>query len=364
MWPESAEKTTLKTGLTTGTCATACTVSAARVLLEKRTVQHCEVTLPKGKLVSLNIIDCKPLSNNTATAATIKDAGDDPDVTHGATVFAEVTLTQCNDITLTAAEGVGKVTRQGLALAVGEPAINPVPRQMIIAHLEAIKHSTGYTGGFSVAIGIKNGVEIAKKTMNARLGIIGGLSILGTTGIVRPFSCAAYIASIHQGVDVARANNIQYMAACTGNLSEQFATEQFGLTDIALLEMGDFAGAVFKYLKRHPIEKLSIVGGFGKISKLAQGHTDLHSKKSAIDFNFLALCAGELGANQQIQTSIQQANTSIEALALAKPYPLANLICLKAQSVAKNKVGRKTHIEVWCVDRQGNGIGSDRPQQS
>ncbi|MBF3275353.1 cobalt-precorrin-5B (C(1))-methyltransferase, partial [Pseudomonas aeruginosa] len=146
--------------------------------------------------------------------------------------------------------------------------INPVPRQMIERHLAQLAAERGYAGGFEVAIGVEGGAELALKTMNPRLGILGGLSILGTSGIVRPFSCSAYIASIHQGIDVARANGVRHIAACTGNASEDAMRRRYALPEIALIEMGDFAGAVLKHLRRAPVEKLSLCGGFGKISKL------------------------------------------------------------------------------------------------
>ncbi len=228
MWPESDEKPKkLRSGLTTGCCATACCVAAAQALLaqkelakkesaqEKSTqkfekqpaafTKEASVELPKGKIVSLKISDYY-LTKNKAMAATIKDAGDDPDVTHGATVFVELTLIDEEKIEFQAAQGVGKVTRDGLSLAVGEPAINPVPRKMMTQHLLQVSEEFAYSGGFRVEVGVKNGEALALKTMNPRLGIVGGLSVLGTTGIVRPFSCSAYIASIHQGIDVAKAN--------------------------------------------------------------------------------------------------------------------------------------------------------------
>jgi len=356
MWPESAQQP-LRTGLTTGTCATACAIAAARLLLGQPRTTHCEVTLPKGQHVTLDLCECQLMAPNIGYAATIKDAGDDPDVTHGATIFASVTLIPEAHITFVAATGVGTVTRAGLALAIGEPAINPTPRRMIRLHLEAIKSAAQYTGGFCVAIGIHNGASIATKTMNPRLGIVGGLSILGTTGIVRPFSCAAYIASIHQGIDVARANGVQHMAACTGNLSEQYAQRTWQLEDMALLEMGDFVGAVLKYAKHHPVPRLSLVGGFGKISKLACGHKDLHSRKCSIDFAFLADCAAQLGAPEACQTAIEQANTSLEALSLAPDYALADKVCESAWRVVNRLVQADMQVDVWAVDRQGHCIG-------
>lgn len=186
---------------------------------------------------------------------------------------------------------------------------------MIERHLAQLAAERGYAGGFEVAIGVEGGAELALKTMNPRLGILGGLSILGTSGIVRPFSCSAYIASIHQGIDVARANGVRHIAACTGNASEDAMRRRYGLPEIALIEMGDFAGAVLKHLRKAPVEKLSLCGGFGKISKLAGGHLDPHSRHSSIDLPQLAGWAAALGASAALQDCMRAANTSQQALA-------------------------------------------------
>ena len=355
MSKDSKPKKKLRYGYTTGACATATSLAAARLLFDnKQDIRTINITLPKGQNVQFAIENCQ-LTATGATASTQKDAGDDPDVTHQAIIFSEVTLIPTADISFHAGEGVGTITRKGLPLAVGEPAINPVPRQMIREHLQQLAQQYHYQGGFSVTIGIKNGVELAKKTLNARLGIIGGLSILGTTGIVRPFSCSAYIASIQRAIDVAKANQIQHIAACTGSNSEAMIQQYYGLEDIALIEMGDFVGAVLKYLKRQPIAKLSIVGGFGKISKLAAGHIDLHSKKSSIDFDFLAnLSAGD----NALKEKIRQCNTSIEAWQLCQQagIDLADRVCQYALQTAKQYLPDHIDVEVWAINRNKQAI--------
>jgi cobalt-precorrin-5B (C1)-methyltransferase len=365
MWPESPEESKpLRSGLTTGCCATACCVAAAhRLLVEDAEQSRVSVTLPRGKIVELDICD-QQRRGNTVTAATIKDAGDDPDVTHGARVFVSVQLIPKPGITFIAEQGVGTVTREGLMLAVGEAAINPVPRQMMSEHLSDIAQRVGYNGGFTVSVGVENGEQLALKTMNPRLGILGGLSILGTTGIVRPFSCSAYIASIHQGIDVAKANGVDHIAATTGSTSEAAIRAHYQLPDIALIEMGDFVGAVLKYLKKQPdkkplVRKLSICGGFGKISKLANGHLDLHSRVSSIDFEHLASLAKSIGAEPELVTKITAANTSIEAykLCLQAGLNLAEPICRAAYNKARSIVPEAVELEVWVTDRQGNLLG-------
>lgn len=357
MWQESSEGSKpLRTGLTTGTCATACVVAAAEYLLANHQPNTISVTLPKGKTVELCVsID---MTEPSVIASTVKDAGDDPDVTHGARVFVELKLLPQKNISFSAAKGVGTVTRDGLLLSVGEPAINPVPRQMMADNLSHCAEKYQYEGGFAIAIGVENGETIAQKTMNPRLGILGGLSILGTSGIVRPFSCAAWIASIYQGIDVAHANGILHIAASTGNSSEQAIKAKYQLDDMALIEMGDFAGAVLKYLKKVPMKKLSLCGGFGKITKLANGHMDLNSRVSSIDFPQMAQLAKQLGACDELQAQIINANTSIEAYQLCKQQgiDLATAICDKALSVVRNIVPETIDIEVFVINRQGEFI--------
>ena len=348
----------LRSGLTTGSCATATSLAAARLLLSGIRHDAVEITLPKGKIVQMRLEFCR-LIDDGAEAGTLKDAGDDPDVTHGALLYSQVRLIAEQGIHFVAGQGVGTVTRPGLVLAVGEPAINPVPRKMITEHLQQLAAEHHYSGGFEVTVNVQNGAALALKTMNPRLGILGGLSILGTSGIVRPFSCAAYIASIHQGIDVAKTNGYLHIAACTGNTSEDTMRRVFNLPEIALIEMGDFVGAVLKHLRKVPVDKLSICGGFGKISKLAAGHMDLHSRHSSIDLPQLAKWAAALGADNQLQEAIGQANTSQQALAMtsAAGIALGDTVCQHALNFARSVVPAQVQVEVFAIDRQGAIVG-------
>ncbi len=360
MREETAERAApLRSGYTTGSCATATALAAARLLLTGQAGDASEIVLPKGQRVALRLERCVVTGPGRAEAATVKDAGDDPDVTHGAVVFARVTLASEPGVRFHAAPGVGTVTRPGLTLPVGEPAINPVPRRMIAGHLDELAAAHAYAGGFEVAIGVEGGEALALKTMNPRLGIVGGLSILGTTGIVRPFSCSAYIASIHQGIDVARANGVAHIAACTGNASEDAMRAHYALPGIAMIEMGDFAGAVLKHLRRAPVARVSLCGGFGKFSKLAAGHLDLHSRHSGIDLPQLAGWAAEAGASPALQQAILAANTSQQALAAAHAagVPLGDTVCAHALAVARDIVPAGVAVEVFAIDRQGGFVG-------
>ena len=364
MWPESSESPKpLRSGLTTGACATACCVAAARALFAGKQPATVEVNLPAkgntpGKQVEMVIEQYRALENGIRTS-TIKDAGDDPDVTHGSTVFVELRLTESPGVVFKAAPGVGTVTREGLMLAVGEPAINPVPRKMMTEHLTNAAYTYGYEGGFEVSVGVEGGDQIALKTMNAKLGIVGGLSILGTTGIVRPYSCSAYIASIHQGIDVAYTNGMDHIAATTGSTSEAAIKTQYDLPEMALIEMGDFVGAVLKHLKKSPVAKLTICGGFGKISKLAKGHMDLNSRASSIDLDHLAKMAADAGADEVLQEHVRQSNTSVQALKACQAacVDLAAEVCREAWVQAHKVMPDKVGLEIWAVDRKGNFVG-------
>ena len=229
------------------------------------------------------------LGADFARAGIVKDAGDDPDVTHGALIVATVRLAPPGaGVSFKAGEGVGTVTRPGLPLPVGEPAINPAPRAMIRANLEEVATRLGAGVDAIVEISVPGGERIAERTANGRLGILGGLSILGTTGIVIPYSCSAWIHSIHRGVDVARASGCAHIGAATGETSEAAIRALYGLPDHALIEMGDFVGGLLKYLREHPVPRLTIAGGPAKMTKLAEGKLDLHSKRGAVDLAALA----------------------------------------------------------------------------
>lgn len=360
MRDETAEQPApLRSGLTTGTCATATSLAAARLLLLGESLDAVDIVLPKGKQVTLRLEFCRLLDEG-AEAGTIKDAGDDPDVTHGALLFSRVRLLPAPGVIFVAGEGVGTVTRPGLVLGVGEPAVNPVPRRMMSEHLTRLAAECGYRGGFEITLNVKDGAALALKTMNPRLGILGGLSILGTSGIVRPFSCAAYIASIHQGIDVASTNGYDHIAACTGNASEDTMRRVYQIPDIALIEMGDFVGAVLKHLRKVPVAKLSLCGGFGKISKLAAGHMDLHSRHSSIDLPQLAQWAAAIGADDTLQKAIRGANTSQQALAMASAAGIAlgDEVCRHARAFACSVVPASVQVEVFAIDRQGGIVGT------
>ena len=336
----------LRRGWTTGACATAAVKAAFAALKTGVFPDPVTITLPKGETPSFPLA-LEERGEGWARAGIIKDAGDDPDVTHGCMVIA--TLREGGQgIRFKAGNGVGMVTRAGLPIAPGEPAINPVPRQMMAAVIAELGG-----GDVEIEISIPNGEELALKTWNPRLGIIGGLSILGTTGIVHPFSCAAWIASIHRGVDVARAMGLRHVAGCTGSTSEDAVRAHYGLPLEAMLDMGDFAGGLLKYLRDHSVAKVTIGGGFGKMVKLAQGALDLHSGRSQVDMAWLADLAPEFD-----RTAMLAANTSQQVLEMSEGLELANKVA-RAALLSVNGVlrGAPVAADIMVVGRDGSIIG-------
>ena len=331
----------LRRGWTTGACAAAAAKSAASALVGQGFLDPVTITLPKGETPSFELAESFE-GDSWAEAGIIKDAGDDPDVTHGALIRTRVSRGIAGQgLRFIAGEGVGTVTKPGLPLAVGEPAINPVQRLMIDQAIADVSD----TMDLDVTVSIENGAEIAKQTWNGRLGIVGGLSVLGTTGIVRPFSCSAWIASIHRGIDVAVATGRKHVIAATGSTSEATARGLYGLSEEDCLDMGDFVGGTLKYLRKHPIARLTLAGGIGKFTKLAQGATDLHSGRSQVDFAALEAMGFE-GAGR--------ANTALEAYEIIGPE-LARSMAKYAQMQALTMLqGAPVEVEVIIVDRAGN----------
>jgi cobalt-precorrin-5B (C1)-methyltransferase len=348
----------LRRGWTTGACATAAAKAACVALFTNAFPDPVEITLPRGGRVSFALAETSR-DATSATAGVVKDAGDDPDVTHGALV--RVTIRQGpagSGIVFRAGPGVGMVTRPGLPIPPGEPAINPVPRQMIRTAL--VEASLEADPDLEVEISIPDGEAISKNTLNPRLGIVGGLSILGTTGIVIPFSCAAWIDSIHRGIDVARAIGLEHIAGATGRLSEAAVQKLHGLQEVALIDMGDFVGGMLKYLRTHPVSHVTIAGGVAKMTKLAQGRLDLHSKRGEVDLFAVAALAERVGGSPVLARRIAAANTVAEAFVLAagEGIALGDAVAILAwQTASEVLAGSAVALEIVLFDRAGVLVG-------
>ena len=341
----------LRRGWTTGACATAATKSALSALLTGHFEDPVTIVLPAGQTPAFALAH-EARGDEFAEAGIVKDAGDDPDVTHGALILVRIAPgAPGSGVTFHAGSGVGTVTKPGLPIPPGEPAINPVPRQMMRQVVEALCSAHAVAPDYAVTVSVRDGAKLAEKTWNPRLGIVGGLSILGTTGIVIPYSCAAWIASIQRGVDVARAVGLTHVVGATGDASEKAARRKLGLPEEAYLDMGEFVGGLLKYLKRHPVERVTIAGGFAKMVKLAQGAMDLHSARGTVDFAALAELAPAV-----LRDRVRAASTANEVLALAGA-PLAAKIAQRARDEAQGIVGEGARVDVLVVDRSGTIVG-------
>jgi cobalt-precorrin-5B (C1)-methyltransferase len=310
-----AARADLRSGWTTGTCAAAAAKAAAAALVSGRVQERVEVGLPAGgRRVGFDVASCR-VGDGVAEAVVVKDAGDDPDVTHGAHLTALVTLEAEPGVRVDGGEGVGRVTRPGLGLEIGGPAINPVPRRQIAA---AVAEAVDLTAsGVRVVVSVPGGERMARKTTNPRLGIVGGISILGTTGIVRPFSTAAWRASVEQAVDVIAALGIDTVVLSTGGRTEQAAMRLHpALDQVCFVEVGDFTGHALKRAVARGLARCVFVGMAGKLAKLGAGVLMTHWTRSKVDPGLLACLTAEAGGAADLVDAVGRANTARHAYEL------------------------------------------------
>jgi cobalt-precorrin-5B (C1)-methyltransferase len=359
---EKKRKGTLRTGYTTGTTATAATKGALYALINGKPVEEVAVSLPKGKMATLKIAWTKSESNGKVTCAAIKDGGDDPDATHGAEICSTVSFSEnATKIYIDGGKGVGRVTKPGLGLEIGKAAINPTPLQMLE---QAIREVAGHqleNQGVDVVISVPNGEEIAKKTDNPRLGILGGISILGTTGLVLPYSTASFAASIRQGLDVATAMGADTVVLTTGGRSEDFVREIFKLPDHCFIQMGDFAGYSIKQCANNTAIRQVIIAGFiGKLTKMAMGVKQTHVAGSHIDMEFMARLAAECEAPQNVIEEIRSANTARHVSEIIKKNNIVSyydLLCRRVFEQMHDYARGQLQIEVVLFEFDGKVIG-------
>jgi cobalt-precorrin-5B (C1)-methyltransferase len=363
----------LRTGFTTGANACAAACAATRVLvgmgldpwegrLPELTADRYDtvagsirITLPNGDAVRFPVRVAE-VRGCTGYAAVIKDGGDDPDCTHRAEHWAEVRLRDDGAVELHGGAGVGRVTKPGLGLPVGGPAINDVPRQNIAE--EVIKLAPG---GADVTVGITDGEELAKRTLNARLGILGGLSVLGTTGIVHPYSTAAFRASVAQGIEVARKLGAEQVVLTTGGRSERFAMELLPeLPEPAFVQMGDFCGYALRHAVGVGMQRATIVGMIGKLSKMADGRTMTHAAASEVNTALLAELARGVGADEALCDAIAVANTGRHVQELVTAAGLGGFfdaLCERVSVVLAAHLDAAIHLDVFLVDFTGPALG-------
>lgn len=349
----------LRTGFTTGACAAAAAKAATRCLVKGVMLSEIETTLPNRTRVTFALARCERM-NRRAICSIIKDAGDDPDCTHGAELTAEVELRAEPGIEIRGGLGVATVTKTGLGLEIGGPAINPVPRRNITEMVGEELAGASY-GGAVVTISVPGGEEMAKKTTNARLGLLGGISILGTTGIVRPYSTAAFKSSVMQEIDVAEAGGLRELVLTTGGKSEQYAMALYPqLPEQAFIQVGDFIGVGIKQCAKRGIARAIIVGMMGKLSKMANGKMQTHAAGSEVDMEFLASLAAELSASDELVAAIRQANTARHVLELCREAGLVgitSLVCKRVVEHCQVHAGGKLAVETCLVDFGGSLLG-------
>ncbi len=355
---ESREK--LRTGFTTGTASTASAKAAILAIINQEKIDSVEVTLPKGDSIPIKIHSCE-FNEEKAKCSVIKDGGDDPDVTHGAEIIVTVTLTSnSKQIEIDGGEGVGIVTKPGLGLEINKPAINPVPKKMITENITEVGHNILQQNGIKIVISVPKGKELALKTDNPRLGIKGGISILGTSGIVIPYSTASFAASIRQNLDVSLAMGNDTVVLTTGGRSEEFAKNIVDLPEHSFVQMGDFSGYAIQQCAKKEIKKAYVAGFIGKLAKMAAGVKQTHVKGSKVDTGFLAELSKSCGANETITGEIRKANTArhVQDIVLEnKVEGFFDKVCSEVYKHMRNHSEEKVPIDVILFDFDGKILG-------
>ena len=369
---QTVKRGALRTGYTTGSCAAAAAKAAVQALLSGEPVSEITIHLPVGKDVAFTINRCQWLDGGDRVICSVtKDGGDDPDVTHGAEICVTASLgiqgetAEAEQVRITGGPGVGTVTRPGTGIEMGQPAVTRVPRRMIIQSvLEAAQsQGLGAEALFTVEISVPEGEEIAKKTTNSRLGVLGGISILGSTGVVQPFSTAAWRASVHVAIDVAAANDLPHLVLSTGTNSEIFAKRHLDLPDMAYIEAGIFSGPSLKRCVMKGRSRATHVGMVGKFSKMAMGYFVTHVAGNRVDTDFLASLAAQCGASPEIQEEMRQASSArhfqeiAQANGLLSVFPLmCRMVCEESHKLLGDDAGSLI-VDALCFDFEGNLLG-------
>lgn len=363
---QTVEGRQLRTGYTTGSCAAAAAKAATLALLTGSPVSEVSIHLPVGRDVAFSVHRCEWVDDERVLCSVIKDGGDDPDATHGAEICVTVSRApEQTGLQITGGPGVGTVTRPGTGIEVGEPAVTRVPRRMMAESVSAAAESQGLDSntGFIAQVSVPSGEEIAKKTTNARLGVLGGISILGSTGIVQPFSTAAWRASVHLAIDVAAANGLSHLVLSTGTRSEEFARNHLDLPDMAYVEAGIFSGPAMKRCVMRRIRRATHVGMVGKFSKMAMGYFVTHVAGNRVDTGFLASLAAQCGAAEEIQEEMRQASSArhVQEIAQAnKVLGIFPLMCRMVCDESRQLLGQDDSsliIDALCFDFDGTLLG-------
>lgn len=335
----------LRYGYTTGTCAAAAAKAATEMLFSRQRVNYIKIDTPKGITLNLEVEDVS-IAEDVISCAIRKDAGDDPDDTNGILIYAAVNKSVEKEIELLGGVGVGKVTMPGLACPVGAPAINPVPRKMIIDAVVSVAKANSYDGGLKVTISVPEGVEIAKKTFNPRLGIVGGLSILGTSGIVEPMSEKALVDTICVEMDVQKSKGNENLLVFFGNYGQDFAKNNLNLSISNAVTCSNFVGELLDYAVFKGFKSLLLIGHSGKLVKLAQGVMNTHSKFADCRTDILALYAMFEGATKDVGLEIANALTTDEAVKILKREKLDKEVLRKINERIEFYMQQRVHGKI------------------
>ena len=357
---EQKSREKLRTGFTTGTASAASSKAAVLAIKNQKKIDVVDVTLPKGNSIPIKIHSCE-FSESKAKCSVIKDGGDDPDVTHGAEIIVDLSFTpNVGQIIIEGGEGVGVVTKPGLGLEINKAAINPVPKKMINNNVNEVAKDILQKNGIKIVISVPKGKELALKTDNPRLGIVGGISILGTSGIVIPYSTASFAAAVRQNLDVSIAMGNDTVVLTTGGRSEEFAKKLVDLPDHSFVQMGDFVGYAIEQCAKKQIKKVYISGFIGKFAKMATGVKQTHVKGSKVDTNFLSELAKKCNADQKTVEQIINANTArhVQEIVLENNVKgFFDELCLLVHNHMRNHSEKKVPIEVILFDFNGMILG-------
>ena len=356
----------MRTGYTTGSCAAAAAKAATLTLLSGQSVGEVTIHLPVGQDATFAIHRCQWVGDHRVLCSVIKDGGDDPDATHGAEICITIErATQQEGLKIVGGPGVGMVTRPGTGIDVGEPAVTRVPRRMMVESVSDAAQSQGLAAdaGFIAEVAVTGGEEIALQTTNARLGVLGGISILGSTGIVQPFSTAAWRASVHLAVDVAATNGLEHLVLSTGTRSEEYSRQHLDLPDMAYIEAGIFSGPSLKRCVMRKIPRATHVGMVGKFSKMAMGYFVTHVAGNRVDTEFLAGLAAQMGASEPVQQEIREASSARHFQEIAQANDLMAVIPLMCRMVcdeSRKLLGEDAGsliVDAMCFDFDGALLG-------
>ena len=362
---DTESKKKLRTGFTTGSCATASSKAGVLSIINQKKIEQIDIILPKCSRLDIQINSCE-FTKNSAKCSVIKDGGDDPDVTHGAEIFVDVELTSnIGKIEIDGGEGVGRVTKPGLGLEIGSAAINPTPKKMILENITEVSKKILEKNGIMITVSVPKGKELGPKTDNPRIGIMEGISILGTSGIVIPYSTASFAAAIRQQIAVVSSMNDDSVVLTTGGRSEDFARKIIELPDHSFIQMGDFSGYTIKQCAKQGLKKAYVAGFIGKLAKMAAGVKQTHVKGGKVDMKFLSELAKKCDAGSDTIGRILGANTARnvqEIIIKDKVDGFFDEVTKEACNQMRQHSEEKIPVEVILFDFDGKVLSKDKKE--